>query len=473
MKAPQKTLVNVLALLFTDLVAILLAVILGQWLRQSVLPHLIPLSPQVIPLSYLRHYWFLLLLWPLVFAYEGLYRRKHSTEEETLLVLRGSVIATLLAATALFYIRGALVSRLLILEIFVFSVILVPLLRSVTKRLLIRGGTWQMRALVVGMDRFTRRLVQHLQRHPELGYEPVGIVVSNSQSPCSHTELPCVGALHDLPQLIERLRPEALIVSGELASQSETLQILETLAPRVQEVILVPDLRGLRIANMEVGQLGSVAVLKLRQPLLTRPNLVLKRVFDLVVAGFSLLLLLPILALIALAIKLTSRGPVFYVQPRVGLGGRVFPCYKFRTMYVDSEERLARLLREDPEARRQWETYRKLPNDPRVTPVGRFLRRYSLDELPQLWNVLRGEMSLVGPRPYLESELRHLSRDVRVITSVKPGITGLWQVSGRSNVPFEERSLLDEYYVRNWSLWLDLTILVKTLWVILKGEGAY
>lgn len=473
MKSFRKALINLLALLVSDLLAVFASVILGQVLRARVLPHLLPVSSQVIPLSLLRHFWFLLLLWPLVFAYEGLYRRKHPTEEEALLALRGSAIATLLAATVLFYIRGGLVSRLLVLEVFVLTALLVPLFRLVTRRLLIRLRTWQARALVLGMDRFTRRLVQHLQSHPELGYEVAGVVAPAPGAPCALPDLPCVGTLDDLPDLLERHRPEVLIVAGDLASRTEVLQMLESLASRVQEVILVPDLRGLRIANMEVGQLGSVAVLKLRQPLMTRPNLVVKRLFDLVVAGVTLLVLLPVFVLIALAIKLTSRGPVFYVQPRVGQGGRVFPCYKFRTMYLDSEERLQRLLSQDPEARRQWETYRKLPNDPRVTPVGRFLRRYSLDELPQLWNVLRGDMSLVGPRPYLESELPHLSRDIRVITSVKPGITGLWQVSGRSNVPFEERSLLDEYYVRNWSLWLDLMILVKTLWVILKGEGAY
>ncbi len=473
MKSPHKTLVNVGALFLADMTAVFTAVVLGQLLRKSVLPHLLPISAEVLPLSLLRHYWFLLLLWPLVFAYEGLYRRKYPTEEETLLIFRGSVIATLLSATALFYVRGILVSRLLILEVFVLTVVLVPLFRTGVKRLLIRWGTWQARALVVGMDRFTHRLVQHLQRHPELGYRVIGVVSPAPDLPCSLPNLPCVGSLQDLPKLLQRQRPEALIVSGSLASRSEVLQILESLAPHLQEVILVPDLRGLRIANMEVGQMGSVAVLQLRQPLLTRPNLLIKRAFDLVVASLTLLLLLPLFVAIAAAIKLTSRGPVFYVQPRVGLGGKVFPCYKFRTMYQDSEERLQRLLAQDPEARRQWETYRKLPNDPRVTPVGRFLRRYSLDELPQLWNVLKGDMSLVGPRPYLESELPHLSHDIRVITSVKPGITGLWQVSGRSNVPFEERSLLDEYYVRNWSLWLDLMILVKTLWVILKGEGAY
>ncbi len=473
MKSPHKALVNFLALFVSDLVAVFASVILGQILRATVFPRFLPVSRYVIPLSQLQHFWFLLLLWPLVFAYEGLYRRKHPTEEEALLVLRGSAIATLLAATALFYIRGSLVSRLLILEVFILSALLVPLFRSITKRLLILLGTWQSRALVLGMDRFTRRLVQHLQSHPELGYQLVGVVAPAPGAPCALPGLPCLGTLDQLPELLEIHRPEALLVSGDLAGRTEVLQMLESLAPRVQEVILVPDLRGLRIANMEVGQMGSVAVLKLRQPLLTRPNLVLKRLFDLVVASLSLLVLLPVFVVIALAIKLTSRGPVFYVQPRVGLGGKVFPCYKFRTMYLDSEERLERMLRENPEARRQWETYRKLPNDPRVTPVGRFLRRYSLDELPQLWNVLRGDMSLVGPRPYLESELPHLSRDIRVITSVKPGITGLWQVSGRSKVPFEERSLLDEYYVRNWSLWLDLMILIKTLWVILKGEGAY
>jgi len=213
--------------------------------------------------------------------------------------------------------------------------------------------------------------------------------------------------------------------------------------------------------------------MKLKSPLLTRPNLILKRLFDLVASGVLFLLALPLGLLIALAIKLDSKGPILFVQRRVGYRGRTFPCYKFRTMYVDAEDRLQQVLRSDPHARRQWEEHKKLPQDPRVTRVGKILRRFSLDELPQLINVLKGDMSLVGPRPYLEEELPDLARDVQVITSVKPGLTGLWQVSGRSDLTFRERAILDEYYVRNWSLWLDLVILIKTLSVILKGDGAY
>ncbi|NPB06178.1 MAG: exopolysaccharide biosynthesis polyprenyl glycosylphosphotransferase [Aquificae bacterium] len=198
-----------------------------------------------------------------------------------------------------------------------------------------------------------------------------------------------------------------------------------------------------------------------------------KRLFDVTFSLLVLLLTLPLMLFIALAIKLTDGGPVFYTQERVGYRGRRFKILKFRTMYPDADERLKEILKRDPKAREEWERYRKIKNDPRVTCVGRFLRRSSLDELPQFINVLKGEMSVVGPRPYLPEELELMGSYRDAILSVKPGITGKWQVEGRNELDFNERLKLDAEYAKRLSFVEDLKIILKTVKVVLTGRGAY
>lgn len=197
-----------------------------------------------------------------------------------------------------------------------------------------------------------------------------------------------------------------------------------------------------------------------------------KRLVDMVLASLLLLLLAPVLLGLALALRLQG-GAALFAHVRVGRHGTPFHCYKFRTMLPDAERRLQELLARDPEARREWEKDFKLRRDPRVTPFGEFLRRTSIDELPQLWNVLRGDMSLVGPRPVVVAELQRYGNRAALYTSVRPGITGLWQVSGRNDTTYEERVSLDAQYVQNWSLSLDWHILWRTLFVVLGRRGAY
>ena len=198
-----------------------------------------------------------------------------------------------------------------------------------------------------------------------------------------------------------------------------------------------------------------------------------KRLLDLFLLLVTLPISLPIMLTLAALIKLTSTGPVFFRQARIGEGGHVFYAYKFRTMRPDAAELLEKYLRDHPELRRQWEDDHKLKDDPRITTIGRFLRKVSLDELPQLLNVLKGEMSLVGPRPIVKAEVERYGASFQLYASVLPGITGLWQVSGRNDVSYEERIGFDEFYVRNWSLWLDLYILLRTIRVVICREGAY
>ena len=198
-----------------------------------------------------------------------------------------------------------------------------------------------------------------------------------------------------------------------------------------------------------------------------------KRVMEILFAVLALILLFIPGLLIALLIKITSRGPVFYRASRLGQRGRPFEVLKFRTMQVDADRILDQMLEQSPELKKQWERKFKLEHDPRITPVGAFLRKTSLDELPQFWNILRGEMALIGPRPIVQEELKYYGNDYTTFASVKPGITGLWQVSGRSDIGYEERVGLDVFYVNNWSFWMDYYVFFRTFFVILLGRGAY
>lgn len=198
-----------------------------------------------------------------------------------------------------------------------------------------------------------------------------------------------------------------------------------------------------------------------------------KRFFDLLFTLTFLPLIILLITFIAFIIKITSRGPVIFTQKRVGRNGKLFKIYKFRTMHCDAERKLKKILKKNPQAQKEWQEKRKLKNDPRITKIGKILRKTSLDELPQFINVIKGEMSIVGPRPYLPSEIKDIQDSSYIILSVPPGITGLWQINGRSNTTFQERVKLDCQYVNNFNLSLDIKIILKTIKVVLKGEGAY
>jgi Undecaprenyl-phosphate galactose phosphotransferase WbaP len=232
----------------------------------------------------------------------------------------------------------------------------------------------------------------------------------------------------------------------------------------------MPGLCSLGISARELG--GEVGF-ELPQRLFHTGVSVIKRSLDVVLGVFALAVISPLFLLIAIAVKLTSRGPVFYAQSRVGKSGEVFKALKFRTMIRDADAALADYLAKHPECLLEWRRDHKLKNDPRITKVGKWLRRLSLDELPQLLNIAAGHMSLVGPRPIVKAEIEKYGRGYELYSRVRPGLTGLWQVSGRNNTSYEDRVAYDEYYVRNWSIWLDTYILVRTVKVVVTSEGAY
>nr|HQV24117.1 undecaprenyl-phosphate galactose phosphotransferase WbaP [Agitococcus sp.] len=265
-----------------------------------------------------------------------------------------------------------------------------------------------------------------------------------------------------------------VVVALEAEQQTELDEVVRVLSRFYPNMIIVPPTRGLPLWGMQPLHSFSHEVLLLRaQNSLLRPSArLIKRAFDVFVSLTLLLLLSPLFAYLFYKVKQTE-GDAFFGHQRIGANGNPFPCYKFRTMVKNSAEVLDELLKNDAQAKAEWEAEFKLKNDPRITQIGHVLRRTSLDELPQLWNVLRGEMSLVGPRPVVQAELVKYGDDVDYYLHVKPGMTGLWQVSGRNDVDYETRVALDAWYVRNWSLWNDLVILLKTVKVVLARDGAY
>lgn len=283
--------------------------------------------------------------------------------------------------------------------------------------------------------------------------------------------VPLVGELSLAPVLAQRLNIPYAVLAMPGVDSSKLLQIVERVGGEFSHILVIPDLFGFATLGVPAKNLGGILGVEVRQQLLLPGPRLAKRIMDIALTGVGIFFVLPFLLLIALLIKIDSKGPVFYTQKRLGKDGEHFKAYKFRTMHGDGEERLKAILDADPALRAEYEIYHKLRKDPRVTRVGRILRKFSLDEFPQLLNVVLGDMSLVGPRPYIERELTEMGGQEKIILRAPPGMTGMWQVSDRNATSFAQRVQIDVYYVRNWSPWLDIHILAKTFGVVIKGSG--
>jgi Undecaprenyl-phosphate galactose phosphotransferase WbaP len=264
----------------------------------------------------------------------------------------------------------------------------------------------------------------------------------------------------------------AIVAAPEL-SQSEFVEVIERGGNIFPHLILIPDTDFIWKVGSYTRDLMGILGIQVRNNLLDSGSRTVKRTIDLTASTLLTLLLLPLLMIISILIVVESGFPVFYFQKRLGRGGRTFRMWKFRTMVQDSAGVLDRYLASNSELRKEWAECQKLRNDPRITMVGRVLRKTSLDELPQLWNVIKGEMSLVGPRPIVDAEVAKYQAAYSIYVKTTPGLTGLWQVSGRNRTTYPERVAYDTYYVRNWSVWMDIYLLAKTVGAVLTGDGAY
>ncbi len=340
--------------------------------------------------------------------------------------------------------------------------------RTVARSLLDRAGLWQLRVVIVGQADTARQAEQALMSEPRLGYRIAGTV-------CPTELAPRAGSSWEGGQwrLVLRRHMADLLVLSLDTCDPEARALTESLVRERVPFAAMPRLGGLPVLGFEQTSFFShdTIMFTYRNNLARPVSRGAKLVFDLCAASILLLAAAPALLAIAVAVKLDG-GPVLFAHKRVGAGGREFPCFKFRSMVTDSDAVLRRLLESDPAAAGEWAETRKLRRDPRVTWIGRLLRTTSLDELPQLLNVLRLEMSLVGPRPIVRSEMARYAEDIAFYCEARPGLTGLWQVSGRSDTSYAHRVQLDTWYVKNWTLWHDLAILAKTVPAVLKRQGA-
>jgi exopolysaccharide biosynthesis polyprenyl glycosylphosphotransferase len=431
----------------------------------------------------------------LLLRYYDLYRVRgeFSFIEDIARVFRATAIGSLLIVAVTFMYRGGIAYRTFSYSRGLFLLdFLLALLSMGAARMLLRAGQILVRrrgvnlipTLIVGRGPEAALCIKEMRARPELGYRVIGIVENgrvDPSAPVSFEGVPVIADLKSLPEAIRESGANEVIISDPNVPGEALFDVMiQTGRRRGVEFRIAPTLLNCLPSKTEIDQVGSLPMVTLfRSPLSSAARLA-KRVSDLVVASMALGILAPLWLLIALLIKLDSRGPVFYKQERVGMDGRVFLFYKFRTMRAGTDDTTHReyqrlYIKGQPDSNlgdAERPAY-KLRGDERVTRLGRLLRKLSLDELPQLFNVLRGEMSVVGPRPPIPYEVESYELWHRKRLDMKPGITGLWQVSGRNRLPFDEMVRMDLYYIENWSLLLDLRIILQTLPVMLRGDDAY
>lgn len=410
-----------------------------------------------------------------VFRFEGLYRpvRGRSFWDEFYTLLNGTTTAILLIMAITFFWRPLVFSRAMYVYAAILIVALLTLERFVLRTVRAyqrKRGVGVDRVLIVGAGEVGRALMRNVMAQPDLHYHVVGFVDDDPEK--NQTDIGRFKALGDttqLPRLLKELQIDEVIVALPWTVRDKIIAIMNLCQRYNVSAKIVPDLFQLSLSRIAIDAVGGIPLVALREPRLGMVDDVVKRLMDL---GFGFLLFLisaiPML-IIALLIKLDSPGPILFKQKRIGRYGQEFIAYKFRSMREGADQEQA-ALNDLNEARGPLF---KIRDDPRRTRVGRWIRRMSLDELPQLWNVLRGEMSLVGPRPPMPNEVEQYQEWHKRRLDVRPGITGLAQVSGRSDLTFDETALLDIYYIENWSPWMDLAILLKTIPTVLLARGAY
>lgn len=407
-----------------------------------------------------------------LFKIYGLYDRDvkritHSTVDDLPPLFHATVIGSLLVWL---YARYSPLSRMDFEEILVFGFSLMLLVTAT--RAAIRSAAAHLigheRALLVGGGAMAHALVGKVAAHPEYRLDMIGVLSVNGVSATqSAGPLPVIGNVESLEVVADRYGVSRVIFSSREMDEHQLEQILRRCRELALKVSVLPGLADVLGPAVEIDDVEGVTLLGVNPPWLPRSSRAVKRAIDLAIAVPLMLLTAPLVLLLAIAIKLDSRGPVLFAQDRVGRGGRRFRLFKFRTMVANAEDRRGELLADSTDP-----NWLKLDHDPRITRLGRILRRVSVDELPQLWNVLRGEMSMVGPRPLIPAEDERVQSWARGRVDLTPGITGYWQVLGRTRIPFEEMVKLDYLYVMNWSLWEDLRLILKTLPVVLAGRGA-
>jgi lipopolysaccharide/colanic/teichoic acid biosynthesis glycosyltransferase len=434
----MKNWINRTALIVADLISIFIAIILAFVLRLWC-----DCFERSAP-NDLDHYLHFGLLYAVIISLlllEGIYSKRYDFWQEMQRIVKGVFLASIILIAFLAMTKQAeSYSRFILIVTFSITAFILPLQKYYLKRLLFKIGTWKHASAIIGEDTF---FTKHVFKNPYLGYV-----------------------------LTDKCKAKTLFISSAIGIEALETYLHEALI-RKQEVVFVPLVTNFDFSDAHIIHLFNARsnLIIVENNLLNRTNQWIKTAIDTLLSLLIFPLLLTLIGIIAILIKRADGGTVFFKQARLGEDAKKFVCYKFRSMQENSDELLQNYLLEHPEEIKNYEIYHKYDNDPRITAIGAFLRKTSLDELPQIFNVLKGEMSLIGPRPYMPNERSKMGENIDIILAVKPGITGLWQVSGRNDVDFASRVDLDVWYVRNWSVWKDIVILIKTVQVVLGKKG--
>jgi len=410
----------------------------------------------------------------LIFTLRGLYKIRLTGTwfRQVWTIVSSTTLGLAFLITYYFIFQPISNSRLLVPFVWATAILILCLARLIVSSImgiLYRLGLGETRLLVVGSGRLGKMIMQHIVANPNLGYSIVGFLHDMNEPPSDFGRFKMLGTLDDLGMVIRSMQIDEVIIAlpSYLHQQSiRSVRLCERLGTSFK---LVPDLYELSLSRIDMEAIEGIPLIGIKQVSINSLQGFVTRVVDIIVALLILIIGFPLWFCIAFAVAISSPGGIFYKQTRVGLAGRPFIVYKFRSMYKDADARLADLMALN-EA--QGPLF-KIRDDPRITQIGRFLRHTSFDEIPQLFNVIKGEMSLVGPRPALPQEVAQFDELQRERLSVKPGMTGLWQIRGRSDISFDEGVLMDLYYIENWSLRLYFQTLIRTIPVVLFGRGAY
>ena len=462
-----------LLFIFFDYIAILLAEKMAFGLHD--LYGLLMGTSYHVPDAYL-YFWI-----PLVFiAFLGIaqtYTKMQPILETVRQIFYAVLYALITCILALYFMQASvLASRLYVVLFGVFALFNVYAARYALLKFLKVTNTFMKTVILIGAGKTAEQVLRSFEEDLGYRYKVIGILDDNPVSQTLPQKFLLMGTLDNAAEIVRDSGVKTVIVTVPGMEKEKLQVLLEHIQPYVRDIIFVPDLIGVPLYNVEAQTLFNeqIMMLSLRNNLARRRNRAFKRLFDIFVGGLLCIPIIPILLVIAICIKLDSKGPAFFNGQRIGKNGKTFTCYKFRSMHTNAGEILKEYLAAHPAAQEEWNTFAKLRDyDPRVTKVGRWIRKYSLDELPQILNVIKGDMSLVGPRPYLLREKEDIGEYLSTITLTVPGITGFWQTSGRNDVSFAGRVAMDTWYVRNWSVWIDLVYLFKTVKTVFTGKGAY
>jgi Undecaprenyl-phosphate galactose phosphotransferase WbaP len=453
-------------LILSDLIALSAVFCLAVWMKYSV-------SHDFNLKFYLEAYPAVLIFLG-VFSFQGLYPGilLHPAEEMRRVFHAVSSVLLVLAAAAFVLKSGAEYSRYAFLVTWALGTPAVLVGRSLVRRCFRNMSWWSVPAIVLGSETAAQQLAKSL-KNAQPGLRITGVLLENPTLEWDDDLPPILGYLSDGPSVRNRWSSRYAILAMPNRSQAELRQTIQDHCQSFHHILIVTDLPGVCCLGIVPREIGGRVGLEIPQRLSFRTPRVMKRCLDIVVSACLLLLLTPLLVAICIAIKFNSKGSILFSHFRYGRNGDAFRALKFRTMVQNADQVLAAHMERHPELMKEWERDHKLKKDPRITHVGLWLRRYSLDELPQLINILAGHMSLVGPRPIVQSEIARYATSYNLYKRVLPGLTGLWQVSGRNNTTYRERVAYDEYYIRNWSIWMDVYILARTFQAVVNAEGAY